>query len=99
MQILITPDGTAKCLYSEALDLQVLGQLSIQRGSHVEPTEDGQWTADLSPVAGPLLGPFPKRSTALEAERDWLEQLWLIPPDPSRLSKSLYERNSPCFGS
>ena len=77
MQILILPDGTAKCLYGEDLDLNVLGQLSIQRGSHVEPTANGQWTADLSPVKGPVLGPFRSRSEALQAEREWLEENWL----------------------
>jgi hypothetical protein len=77
MQIVIRPDGTAKCLYGEDLDLHALGQLCIQRGSNVEPTEDGQWTADLSPVNGPLLGAFCSRSGALDAEREWLERNWL----------------------
>lgn len=77
MQLLIKPDGGVRCLYDEMLDLQGLGQLQIERGSHVEPDADGQWTADLSPVAGPLLGPFPNRSAALDAERDWLETHWL----------------------
>ena len=77
MQLLIKPDGGVRCLYDEILDLQGLGQLQIERGSHVEPDADGQWTADLSPVAGPLLGPFPNRSAALDAERDWLEAHWL----------------------
>lgn len=77
MQILILPDGTAKCLYGEEIDLSALGQLEIRRGSHVEPTKDGRWTADLSVCDGPVLGPFPYRSMALEAERQWLEQHWL----------------------
>ena len=77
MQLTITPAGTVRCLYGEELDLQALGQLRIARGSHVEPTADGQWTADLSPVGGPLLGPFAIRSQALDAERAWLEQHWL----------------------
>ena len=78
MKILILPDGTAKCLYAEELNLASLGQLEIRRGSHVEPTNDGQWTADLSPVGGPVRGPFPSRSAALEAEREWLEGNWLV---------------------
>jgi hypothetical protein len=80
MQIIIRPDGNAKCLYGEELNLHALGRLEIQRGSHVEPTEEGQWTADLSPVGGPLLGPFPSRSLALDAEREWLEHNWLVHP-------------------
>lgn len=80
VQIVFRPGGTAKCVYSEEMNLRVLGPLKIQRGSHVEPTESGQWTADLSPVGGPFLGPFDSRSRALLAERAWLEQHWLIWP-------------------
>jgi hypothetical protein len=55
----------------------VLGQLTITRASHVEPDNRGLWQADLTPVGGPLLGPFERRSEALAAERDWLESHWL----------------------
>ena len=78
MELLITPEATIRCLYDETLELTALGQPQIQRGSHVEPTTDGHWTADLSPVNGPLLGPFALRSEALEAEVAWLEQHWLL---------------------
>ena len=78
MELLISPEATIRCLYDETLELTALGQPQIQRGSHVEPTADGQWTADLSPVSGPLLGPFPLRSEALGAEVAWLEQHWLL---------------------
>jgi hypothetical protein len=77
MQLLIDPEGNARCLYGEEIDLTTLGELSIRRASHVEPDGGGQWWADLGPVAGPRLGPFPKRSQALAAERLWLEQHWL----------------------
>ena len=83
MQILIQPDGLLRCLYDESLDLTALGRPRIQRGSHVEPDRAGQWWADLSPVAGPRLGPFTCRSRALSAERLWLEQNWLQPADIS----------------
>lgn len=79
MQLVITPDGTTRCLYSEVLDLHRLGQLTIARGSHVEPDDMGQWWADMSPVAGPQLGPFARRSEALQAEAAWLEANWLCP--------------------
>jgi hypothetical protein len=98
MQILILPDGSAKCLYGEELDLTALGSLEIRRGSHVEPTEDGSWTADLSPVNGPRLGPFPCRSDALEAERTWLEHHWLVPdkkPDKNKCSLLELTENAP----
>ena len=79
MHLVIQPGGGVRCLYDEELDLKVLGRLSIRRGSHVEPTDDGHWTADVSPVNGPLLGPFRLRSEALSAEQKWLEQHWLLP--------------------
>lgn len=78
MQIIISTTGNGKCLYGEDLDLHSLGRLAIRRGSHVEPTAEGLWTADMSPVNGPLLGPFPSRSLALDAEQKWLEQNWLV---------------------
>ncbi len=77
MELLIQPCGNARCVYDEAIDLSQLGRPTIQRGSHVEPTPDGQWTADLSPVNGPLLGPFPTRTVALAAEVAWLLDHWL----------------------
>jgi len=77
MQLIVEPGGRVRCLYDEALDLHSLGTLQIARGSHVEPNEHGQWHADLSPVAGPVLGPFARRSDALTAERRWLEANWL----------------------
>ena len=77
MRLVIKPDGIVRCLYDEAVDLSSLGSLTIQRGSYVEPDVTGQWLADLAPVDGPVLGPFNRRSEALAAEREWLEQNWL----------------------
>ena len=77
MQLVVQPGGTVHCLYGEELDLPQLGLLAIARGSHVEPTATGEWTADMSPVTGPVLGPFLSRSDALTAERQWLEIHWL----------------------
>ena len=77
MQLVIEPDGAVRCIYGEEIDLAALGRPVIRRASHVEPTPDGRWTADLSPVAGPNLGPFATRSQALEAEGRWLERHWL----------------------
>lgn len=73
MQLVIDGRGVARCLYSEAIDLGSLGQLLIQRASHVEPDQTGQWWADLRPMDGPTLGPFALRSSALAAETAWLE--------------------------
>lgn len=80
MQLLIDPHGHLRCLYEEALDLRTLGTLRIRRASQVEPDPHGCWWADLALVSGPRLGPFPRRSDALAAELDWLEQHWLESP-------------------
>jgi hypothetical protein len=77
MNLIILPTGIVRCVYDETISLSQLGSLTIARGSHVEPTSDGNWLADLSPVNGPTLGPFACRSAALEAERNWLEAHWL----------------------
>jgi len=69
----LSTDGSVRSLYDETIDLHALGSLTITRASHVEPTADGQWTADLTPVGGPVLGPFATRSTALAAEVEWLQ--------------------------
>ena len=77
MRFLVKPDGTVRAIYDELIDLTVLGRPTITRASHVEPDEQGRWLADLKPVGGPVLGPFDRRSEALEAEHDWLERHWL----------------------
>lgn len=77
MQLIVQPDGQLTSIYSELIDLTALGQLTITRGSHVEPDADGKWLADLSPVGGPVLGPFERRSQALAEEVAWLESHWL----------------------
>ena len=77
MMLVVQPDGSIRCVYNETIELATLGRLAISRGSHVEPDEQGQWQADLSPVNGPMLGPFSNRSQALTAEQDWLENNWL----------------------
>lgn len=77
MQLLIEVDGTVRCLYGEAIELVALGPLQIARASQVEPTTSGQWLADLSPLSGPVLGPFVCRSEALAAEEAWIIKHWL----------------------
>ena len=80
IEVVVSPSGIARSLFDDRLDLRPLGAIDIQRGSHVEPNRDGHWTADLSPVGGPVLGPFNKRSEALAAEVAWLQQNWLTRP-------------------
>ena len=79
MELLISPAGLTRCVYGEEIDLTQLGSLTIRRGSYVEPTDDGQWMVDLSPVGGPRLGPFAVRSAALTEEVAWLSRHWLLP--------------------
>ena len=80
MQLVVTPGGAVRCIYSEEIDLAQLGRPAIARASHVEPDAEGRWFADLTPVAGPRLGPFARRSEALAAETSWLESRWLVRP-------------------
>ena len=77
MQLVVAPSGAVRCIYDETIDLAALGSLAISRASHVEPDQQGRWWADLSPVDGAVLGPFPNRSEALAAEHAWLESTWL----------------------
>lgn len=76
MKLYVRPDGTLQAIYDEALDLQNIGGVNIKRASHVEPTPEhpGQWTADMTPVNGPVLGPFSTRREALAAEVAWLDE-------------------------
>jgi len=78
MDLIIIATGQGRCVYDEVIDLTTLGKLAIRRGSHVESTPDAQWTADMSPVGGPVLGPFQRWSEAITAERDWLADNWLL---------------------
>jgi hypothetical protein len=74
MKLRITPDGDIVFIWNDKLkDLLDLGESEIVRASHVEPTKDGRWAADLSPSNGPTLGPFSTRGEALNAEVQWLE--------------------------
>ena len=77
-ELVIQPNGDVRMIYSELIDSASLGRTKIVRGSHVEPSDHGWW-ADLSPVDGPTLGPFDKRSDALAAEICWLRDHWLVP--------------------
>ena len=77
MDLVVDPKGTVRCVYSEGIDLGALGALQVARASHVDPDASGRWWADLRPVGGPVLGPYPRRSEALAAEASWLCSNWL----------------------
>lgn len=76
MKIKINPDGTIILLYTEDICMEELGKVdSIKRLFHVEPTQDNKWTATVNIGTSEcvMLGPFNKRSEALEAEVAWIE--------------------------
>jgi hypothetical protein len=77
MNLIIERDGSVRGIYGEEIALDALGPTRITRASHVEPDDQGRWLADLSPVGGPVLGPFALRSEALTAEVAWLEKNWI----------------------
>lgn len=67
--------GGVEFVYAD--DLAALfadGDMTVVRASHVEPRAGGGWEADLGPVGGPVLGPFPTRGAALVAEAEWLRE-------------------------
>ena len=72
MVIRFDDQGRAKTIYNELLDLEALGKVSHVRASHVEPDGPG-WSADMSPIGGPVLSGFNKRSEALKAEIEYIE--------------------------
>lgn len=76
IDLLIHPDGTIETIYTEEIDLSKFGKTHIRRASEVNFFDNGiehGWYADLALSGGPRLGPFDKRSEALEAEVDWLK--------------------------
>lgn len=75
----VAPDGTLSFIYTDDVDRFALqedlgGELLVRRASMVEPTTASGWEADLSPVGGPVLGPFINRAAALAAEVAWLQE-------------------------
>ena len=91
MELVVSPHGIVRCVYSEDLDLRALGMPQIRRASLVEPDNAGLWWADLSPVNGPTLGPFEHRGDALAAEVGWLSKHWLACPEQFSNPRSLNE--------
>jgi hypothetical protein len=89
---------TVECIHSDKAvrALQELGDISLRRGSHVEPwtvlslaararfiQDNGQpvtgslcqsWFADLTPVGGPVAGPFVTKQQALDYEVAFIEK-------------------------
>ena len=77
LSLIVDPAGNIRAIYGEEIELATLGTLEISRASRVEPSNAGNWTANLSLIGGPVLGPFERRSEAIRAEVTWLAQNWL----------------------
>jgi hypothetical protein len=82
MDIIISKTGQTRFIYNDALlGLAEQGKTEVRRASHVEPCSGG-WKADMSPVDGPVLGPYVTRAEALGHEVDWLLQHNIPQPKP-----------------
>lgn len=75
-EIVIAPDGTLRFVHSDSVAqlARGLGELRIARASHVEPTSDGRWQADMSPVGGPALPATDTRAESLAQEHAYLSE-------------------------
>jgi hypothetical protein len=78
-KLVIDNAGTITLIYADDLSaIMGEGKVTITRASHVEPVDEFDcfkgWAADLSPVGGPVLGPFKSRAEALAAEVEYLER-------------------------
>jgi hypothetical protein len=73
IQIRVNGDQIRFIYNDDLAGLMNQGKAVTKRASHVEPC-DGEWQADLTPVSGPVLGPFPRRDEALAEEVKWLNE-------------------------
>lgn len=72
--LIFSPDGTGCGLYTEAINLETLGDLTIQRASNIEfCNETGLWTVTL-PEGGEPVFRHPSRQVCLDWERQYLEE-------------------------
>ncbi len=61
------PDGTARCLWNDQLDLLQLGELQVERASEIEFNHTYQRWEIRTPYGGLITG-FISRSDAIECE-------------------------------
>jgi hypothetical protein len=74
-RLLVGVDGSVRAVWDDDMAwLRDESRCEVRRASHVEPTAEAEWTADMGPSGGGVLGPFPLRRDALAAERKWLEE-------------------------
>ncbi len=71
--IYFTPDGTGRALYTEVIDLERIGDLSIKRASEIEFCNDtGFWTVRMAGDRR-ILYRHPSRQKCLQWEQQHLE--------------------------
>jgi hypothetical protein len=82
-------DGTVVGLYTDAIDLRVLGLVRAERASTVDWDEMAQaWRASIF-ATGDVLGPFRRRDEAVDAERRALAARLRVVAEPvSRTNRS-----------
>jgi len=74
----IGPDGTIDCLYTEAIDLRVLGRLEVFRATDIRFCDKSQQWNVRCASTGKLLYANPSRKNCLAWELDNL-----APPNPN----------------
>ncbi len=73
--LIFTRNGQGRGLYTESIDLESIGDLTIRRASEVEfCNASQQWTVRL-PGNDRVLFRHPSRQVCLDWERQYLEQL------------------------
>ena len=85
IDIVITETGTARFIYSDdaadALGAPRCASCSITRASHVEPTTDGRWTADMRPAFFDLMSEQQRGAFGAAHGDEWTQRLVLGPFD------------------
>ena len=73
MALTFTPDGTGRCLYTEALDLGAIGRLSVRRATRIEFDDRAQDWRVYTAHGRVAMFNSPSRQECLEWERWYLE--------------------------
>jgi hypothetical protein len=81
--IVTGPTGTFIEVYSDDLpNLKTEWDVKIKRAIYVDVCEGG-WVADMSILNGPQLGPYRSRQDALDAEVDWIDEMYFDADQPT----------------
>lgn len=72
MTIVFTPEGQARCVYTEQIDLRQLGKLDIKRATTIEPHLNG-WKATILDAPKGNYFYAPTRQQCMDWEVQYLE--------------------------